>query len=349
MRWELDPNPSPGKVAFTYGLFLALTLLALGVLFWAYGVSPLKAYGLLLSPLGDSLGLAEVARRTIPLLLIGSGLALAFRVGFFNIGAEGQLLMGAVGAAYVALFLPSGPWTLVLMFLVGGGLGAFWVGMAAWLRVRFGASEILTTLMQNYLAYYLVVYLVAGPWKGQFVFGFLYTDRFPQEAQLPRLGDTLVHWPTLLLGVLAAVALHLLLFRTPLGFEWRVLGENPQAARYLGLNGGRLLLLAAALSGLLSGFAGVGEVAGIHLRLLEPAQISLGYGFTAILAAWLARGRPLLVLLTAPLLGLILAGGDALKLSLSMPFRVVDVVAGLLLLALIGAEAASRHRLVWRR
>jgi simple sugar transport system permease protein len=215
--------------------------------------------------------------------------------------------------------------------------------------VRFGASEILTTLMQNYLAYYLVVYLVAGPWKGQMVFGFLYTDRFPREAQLPRLGETLVHWPTLLLGVAAAVILHLLLFRTPLGFAFRVQGENPLAARYLGLPGGRLLFLTALISGLLSGFAGVGEVAGIHLRLLEPAQISLGYGFTAILAAWLARGRPLLVLLTAPLLGLILAGGDALKLSLSMPFRVVDVVSGLLLLALIGAEALSRHRILWRR
>jgi ABC-type uncharacterized transport system permease subunit len=159
----------------------------------------------------------------------------------------------------------------------------------------------------------------------------------------------LVHWPTLLLGVAAAVILHLLLFRTPLGFAFRVQGENPLAARYLGLPGGRLLFLTALISGLLSGFAGVGEVAGIHLRLLEPAQISLGYGFTAILAAWLARGRPLLVLLTAPLLGLILAGGDALKLSLSMPFRVVDVVSGLLLLALIGAEALSRHRILWRR
>ncbi|WP_038056613.1 ABC transporter permease [Thermus amyloliquefaciens] len=349
MRWELDPSPSPGKVALAYVFFLLLALVALGVLFWAYGVSPFRAYALMFSPLGDALGLAEVARRTIPLLLIGSGLVLAFRVGFFNIGAEGQLLMGAVGATYGALFLPPGPWTLALMFLLGGGLGALWAGLAAWLRVRFGASEILTTLMQNYLAYYLVVYLVAGPWKGQLVFGFLYTDRFPQEAQLPRLGDTLVHWPTLLLGVLAAAALHLLLFRTPLGLEWRVLGENPQAARYLGLRAGRLLLLAALLSGTLAGFTGVGEVAGIHLRLLEPAQISLGYGFTAILAAWLARGKPLLVLLTAPLLGLILAGGDALKLSLSMPFRVVDVVAGLLLLALVGAEAASRHRLVWRR
>ncbi|MBZ1407943.1 ABC transporter permease, partial [Escherichia coli] len=93
--------------------------------------------------------------------------------------AEGQLLLGAVGAAYVALFLPPGPWTLPLMFLLGGSLGAVWVGIAAWLRVRFGANEILTTLMQNYLAYYLVVYLVAGPWKGRQVFGFLYTDRFP--------------------------------------------------------------------------------------------------------------------------------------------------------------------------
>ncbi|GAB5602410.1 ABC transporter permease [Thermus sp. FJN-A] len=349
MRWELDPSPSPKKVVLAYALFLALALLALGGLFLAYGVHPARAYALMLSPLGDPLGLAEVARRSIPLLLIGSGLALAFRVGFFNIGAEGQLLLGAVGAAYVALFLPPGPWTPALMFLLGGALGALWVGLAAWLRVRFGASEILTTLMQNYLAYYLVVYLVAGPWKGQFVFGFLYTDRFPPEAELPRLGESLVHWPTLGLGVLAAAFLHLLLFRTPLGFAWRVLGENPLAARYLGLNGGRLLLGAALVSGILAGFAGVGEVAGIHHRLLEPAQISLGYGFTAILAAWLARGRPLGVLLTAPLLGLILAGGDALKLSLSMPFRVVDVVAGLLLLALIGAEAASRHRLIWRR
>ncbi|WP_105317288.1 ABC transporter permease [Thermus tenuipuniceus] len=349
MRWELDPSPSLWKVFLAYSLFVALALLLLGLLFLLYGVSPLKAYGLLLSPLGDSLGLAEVGRRTIPLLLIGAGLALAFRVGFFNIGAEGQLLMGAVGGAYVALFLPPGPWTLPLMFLLGGGLGAVWSGLAAWLRVRFGANEILTTLMQNYLVYYLVVYLVAGPWKGQMVFGFLYTDRFPPEAQLPRLGDTLVHWPTLLLGIAAALGLQLLLFRTPLGFEWRILGENPQAARYLGLKGGRLILLAALLSGFLAGLAGVGEVAGIHLRLLEPAQISLGYGFTAILVAWLARGRPLWVLFTAPLLGLILAGGDALKLALSMPFRVVDVVAGLLLLSLIGAEALSQRRLIWRR
>ncbi|MFN4071442.1 MAG: ABC transporter permease, partial [Thermus caldifontis] len=346
---ELDPSPSPRKVLLTYALFLGLALLGLGLLFLLYGVPPLKAYALLLAPLTDTLGLAEVMRRTIPLLLIGAGLALAFRIGFFNIGAEGQLLMGAVGGAYVALFLPPGLWSLPLMFLLGGSLGALWAGLAAWLRVRFGANEILTTLMQNYLVYYLVVYLVAGPWKGQMVFGFLYTDRFPPEAQLPRLGDTLVHWPTLLLGIGAALGLQVLLFRTPLGFEWLFGGETRVAAGFLGFMGVWVILLAAVVPGSWGGVGGGGVGGGIHLRLLEPAQISLGYGFTAILAAWLARGRPLGVLLTAPLLGLILAGGDALKLSLSMPFRVVDVVAGLLLFSFIGAEALSRRRLVWRR
>ncbi|WP_018461542.1 ABC transporter permease [Thermus oshimai] len=349
MRLELDPSPTPAKVAWSYGAFFLLTFLLLALLFALYGVSPLRAFGLLFSVVLDPLGLFEVLRRAVPLLLIGAGLSLAFRVGFFNIGAEGQLLLGAVGAAYAALFLPTGPWTLPLMFLLGGGLSALWALLAAWLRVRFGASEILTTLMQNYLAYYLVVYLVAGPWKGERVFGFLYTDTFPQAAWLPRLGESLVPWPTLLLGVLAALFLHFLLFRTPLGLEWRVLGDNPKAARYLGLREGRLLLLVALLSGLLAGVAGVGEVAGIHHKLLEPAQISLGYGFTAILVAWLARGGPLFTLLTAPLMGVVLAGGDLLKLELSMPFRVVDVFAGLMLLALIGAEALARHRVVWRR
>lgn len=175
-----------------------------------------------------------------------------------------------------------------------------WAGLAAWLRARFGASEILVTLMQNYLAYYLVVYLVAGPWKGRTAFGFLYTDPFPEAARLPVLPGTLVHWPTLLLGAVAALVLHVLLFRTPWGFEWRVLGENPLAAWYLGLDAGRLLLRVGLISGALAGFAGVGEVAGIHHKLLEPAQVSLGYGFTAILVAWLARGGPGYVLLTAP-------------------------------------------------
>ncbi len=348
MRLEANPTPSLAWTLGVYAFFLALASLVLGLVLWAYGLSPLGALVRVLGLLQDPLGLAEVARRGIPLLLVGAGLALAFRLGFFNIGAEGQLLLGAVGGAYVALFLPPGPWSLPLMFLLGGALGGGYALLAAWLRVRRGANEILVTLMQNYLAYYLVVYLVAGPWKGRTAFGFLYTDPFPEAARLPLLPGTLVHWPTLLLGILAALFLDFLLFRTPLGFAWRVLGENPLAARYLGLKTPRLLFLLALLSGGLAGLAGVGEVAGIHGKLLEPAQLSLGYGFTAILVAWLARGRPLYVLLTAPLMGLILAGGDILKLDYALPFRVVDLFSGLMLLALVGAEALSHKRILWR-
>ena len=128
-----------------------------------------------------------------------------------------------------------------------------------------------------------------------------------------------------------------------------MVGESPRAARYAGMPIPRVVLLTGLLSGGAAGLAGVGEVAGIHYRLLDPSQISLGYGFTAIIVAWLARGHPALVLLTAPLMGLILAGGDLLKISLNMPFRVIDVFSGLLLLCLISGESLARYRVRWAR
>jgi simple sugar transport system permease protein len=158
-----------------------------------------------------------------------------------------------------------------------------------------------------------------------------------------------VHWPTLVVGVVLAVVLQVLLTRTPQGYELRVVGENPRAARYAGVPVPRVVLLVGLLSGGAAGLAGAGEVAGIHHRLLEPEQISLGYGFTAIIVAWLARGHPALVLLTAPLMGVLLAGGDLLKISLNMPFRIIDVFSGVMLLCLIAGEALVRYRVRWAR
>jgi simple sugar transport system permease protein len=151
------------------------------------------------------------------------------------------------------------------------------------------------------------------------------------------------------LGILLALALQFLLTRTTLGYELRVVGENPGAARYAGISIPKVVLIMALITGGLAGLAGVGEVAGIHHRLLEPAQISLGYGFTAVIVAWLARGNPALVLLTAPLMGIILAGGDLLKISLNMPFRVIDVFSGVMLLCLIASEVFVRNRVLWGR
>lgn len=171
--------------------------------------------------------------------------------------------------------------------------------------------------------------------------------RFPRPASTAVLPGTLVHWPTLLLGVAAAVALQFLLTRSTRGFELRVVGENPGAARYAGISVTKTVLLMALITGGAAGLAGAGEVAGIHHRLLEPAQISLGYGFTAVIVAWLARGNPALCLVTAPLMGIILAGGDVLKISLNLPFRIVDVFSGVMLFCLIASEIFVRHRVRW--
>lgn len=323
-----------------YAAAMGVAFALVGGVLAAFGADPFECYGAMLrSTFLEAEGRSEVLRRAIPLLLVGGGLTVAFRAGFLNIGAEGQLLLGAVGGSAVALFLPAGPASLPAMFAAGALAGALWAFPAVWLRTRLGVHEILTTLMLTPVAEYLVVYLINGPWRGEHVRGFSYTDAFAQTLQLPVLAGTLVHWPTLVLGAVLAAALQVLLAHTPAGYEVRVVGESPRVALYAGIPMGRVVMLVGLLSGGTAGLAGVGEVAGIHHRLLEPAQVSLGYGYTAIIVAWLARGRPASVLVTAPLLGAILAGGDQLKIGFNMPFRIIDVFSGTLLLCLITAEA----------
>lgn len=326
---------------------LLVSLLIAAVVFAAYGTSPLEAYRAMFSgTLFDAQGRAEVLRRAVPLLLTGAGLTLAFRAQFFNIGAEGQILLGAVFAGGVGLFVPV-PAALMVpaVFLAGFVGGGLWALLAAWLRSRLRVNEILSTLMLNYVAASLVVYLIAGPWKGKSVRGFIYTDNFPDSAQLAVFPGTQVGVVTLVLGVVAALALQLLLSRSTRGFELRVVGENPGAARYAGIGVNRVILLVALITGGMAGLAGAGEVAGIQHKLLEPSQISLGYGFTAIIVAWLARGNPALCLPTSLLMGVILAGGDVLKINLNMPFRITDVFSGIILLTLIASEVFVRYRL----
>ncbi|NTX99579.1 ABC transporter permease [Deinococcus sp. JMULE3] len=342
--------PSAARTALVTVASVVAALLICALIFVFAGQSPAAVYGTMLrGTLGDPTGLAEVGRRTIPLLLIGAGLALAFRAQFFNIGAEGQLLLGAVFAAGTALFLPvPGALLIPAVFVAGFVGGGLWALVAAALR-RVNVNEILSTLMLNYIAVALVTYLIAGPWKGKDVRGYIYTDNFPQGAWLPTVSGTQVHWPTLLLGVALALGLQWLLTRSTFGYALRVVGENPGAAHYAGLSSARVATLVALLTGGLAGLAGAGEVAGIHHRLLEASQISLGYGFTAVIVAWLARGNPALCLITAPLMGVILAGGDLLKIDLNLPFRVVDIFSGVILLCLIASEVFVRHRVQWGR
>lgn len=350
--WRLEPRPNP-SAGVVWGWTLAavvVALLATGVLFWLFGVNPFTAYGIIVQKtLLNARGVSEVLRKSIPLMLAGVGLVLAFRARFWNIGAEGQILAGAVAAAGLALFVSLPPALMIpAMFVAGFVAGGLWGFVPALLKVKLGVNEIITTLMMNYIAIYVVRWLINGPWKGQSATGFSYSDQFARAYWLPTWAGTRLHWPTLLLALAMAGFVALLLARLVLGFDIRVLGSSPVAARYAGVDIFQTSMFLVLFSAGAAGLAGVGEVAGIHHRLVEPTSISLGFGYTAIIVALLARGSPLAAIPAALFLGWVFASGDIMRVSLGIPAQVTGVVNGLVLLALICVEPLMRVKLVRR-
>lgn len=344
-------EPSPGMIFFVSGGSIVFAFLVSGLLFLFLGVSPLAAYRTFLrGAFGSFYAFSETVKRMIPLAIIGSGLSVAFQAAVWNIGAEGQMLIGAVVGSWVALFSPVPPPLLLpVMFVLGFLGGALWGAFAAWCRNKLAINEIITTLMLNYVAMNLVLYLILGPWKGKTVRGFAYTDPFPKEAWLALLGTTRIPLATLLLAVLMALFCYVLLTKTPLGFELRVVGRSMQAARLAGIDINRVMFFVMFLSGGLAGIAGVGEVSGIHHMLRHPAHISLGYGFTGVIVAWIARANPLGVLGSSFLFGALMSGGDALKVAFGIPFQVIYILNGLVLLFLIASERLLYYRIVLRQ
>ena len=348
---ERRPIPS-GRTIFTVSILaIVAALIVMAIFFAAYGVSPIRAYGAILrGALGNWSGFSETLRRMIPLLLCGVGLTVTLRALFWNIGADGQLLFGAIAATWVALFSGlHGPLVIPVMFAAGFLAGALWGLIPAVLKVKLGINDVITTLMMNYIAIYIVLYLIHGPWKGPSVRGYPLTDIFPPAAQLPTIGNTHVHWPTLLIGLVAAVVAYIMLNRMKSGFEIRVVGENPHAARYAGMSELKTVVIAMLISGGLAGIAGVGEVAGVQLRLLNPAQVSMGYGYTAIIVAWLARKNPLAVIITSFFFGVLMAGGDVIKVNLGLPFQLINVFNGVIMFFLIGSEIFMHYKISLRR
>jgi ABC-type uncharacterized transport system permease subunit len=347
-RWRIERVPNASRAAsivVSVGSFL-LALMVGGIVLALAGENPLTVYAAMLDgALGDWNGVAETLVKTTPLLLAGLGVAVAFRMQLWNIGAEGQLYWGAIFAAGTALFLiPTAPgWVMVpamvVAGLVGGGLWGFIPGV---LRAWFGASEIITSLMLNYVAILFSEYLVHGPWKDPQAFGFPGTPQLPDSAWLPHWGTTRVHMG-LLFGLIAAVVLWLVLGRTRWGYEIRVMGENPRAALYAGMPTKRTILLVMALSGALAGLAGMSEVAGIGHQLQR--NLSPGYGYAAIIVAWLARLHPFGAILVAFLLAALTVGGDQIQMSLGLPAAIAPMLQGTILFFLLGGDILTRYRI----
>lgn len=354
MRLDIDVIPrdreNPVISYIILVLSLAAGLAAIGVVFLAKGVDPFFAiYKIFSGSFGSMYGFRETVTKAIPLILIASGLTVAYRAKFWNIGAESQLLAGAAAATWLALtwgaHLP-GWLAVLLMFSFGFIAGALWGMVPAILRIRFGINEVISTLMLNYVGAEIIKLLVIGPWKGTTKFGFPYTDDFPKNMQLQLISGSRIHYLTLILALVSAVVIFILLFRTRFGYEVRVIGENKEAARYAGINFFKTTLIVMIISGGLAGLAGVGEVAGLHHYLTYPDSISSGYGFTAIIVAWLSRLNPIAGIVSGLFFAGILVGGDAIQISLNLPQATVNIFNGVILVFLIMGEYFQKNRIL---
>jgi ABC-type uncharacterized transport system permease subunit len=342
--------PHPGA-SFTIPLLsIAAALVAGAAVLWLAGVNPLAAYSELLGePFGSGFGIAETLVKATPLILAGLAVLLPARMKLWNIGAEGQLQLGAIGAAWIALFTPIGHSPGAMLGVIAGGMaaGALWALAAGALRAWLDVNETITTLLMNYIALLLVDHLIYGPWKDPASRGFPLSAVFPQGARLPVvIPGTRVHLG-LLLALMAVAVVMVALYRTRWGLEVRVIGDNPRAARYAGMNLVRHTLLIMGIAGALAGLAGAGEASAIAGRLQRG--LSPGYGYTAIIVAWLAKLRPAALVIVAVLLGGLYLGGDSLQISLGLPIAVVNMLQGLIFFFVLGGEVLAGYRVVGRR
>jgi ABC-type uncharacterized transport system permease subunit len=364
------------------------------------GINPLSGYrDMLLLAFGSAYGVSETIMKAIPLMLSGLGVALAFRMLVWNIGAEGQLYMGAFASCLVAYTLPDLPAWILLPSMLAAGFagGALWGAIPGALKAFLGVNEIITSLMLNYIAIQWINYLVIGPWQDPTSLGFPRTTRLSPSATLPTVteawylptvvflvvgGVVVLYWVLrrlhdgrerlklvvgfavvavlslggifflsgrrvhlgFVLSVAAAAVFAVLLSRTPWGYEVRVIGENARAARYAGMSLKRNIVLVMMISGGMAGLAGMSEISG-NLHLIKR-MFSPGYGYTAIIVAWLAKLNPWGVILVSLLLGALYRGSDAIP---GAPKALGMMLQAVIFFVLIGGEVLVRYRIRWDR
>ena len=330
-------RPPKGFIGSLVAVLVAFLVGA--VLIACVGVNPVDAYAALFeAALGSRNGLAETLVRTVPLALCGLGITMGFRAGAFNVGAEGQLYLGGVAAGATGVALAGTPsWlTLPAMGLAAMMAGGLWSALAGWLKLRFRADELITTIMLNYIAIDLVGYLLHGPLQDPNS-PLAQTARLDAAARLPvPLPGTRLHAGVLIV-VVAALLCHVFLWKRVGGFQLRVAGLNPRAAKNAGIPVGRYLMLGFIVGGMLAGLAGFAEVAGVQRRMIE--NLSPGFGYTAIIVALLGRTSPLGVLAAAFLFAALQIGATTMESAAGVPSTLTVVIQGLVVLFLIGAGA----------
>ena len=348
LKFETRPEPSRVMSIASPLLALAITVVVGVALFVILGKDPVKGLQVFfVEPVKSVYALSELAMKVTPLLLIALGLAVCFRSNVWNIGAEGQFIIGAVFAGGVAM--QAGPqtthWIVVPILLAGVIGGMFWAAIVALLRDRFNANEILVSLMLVYVADMALNYLVYGPWKDPHGYNFPQTATFAASTQVPRLMQGMRTNIGLLIALGAAGAFWILMFRTYAGFQLEVGGLAPAAARYAGFSSRKALWTALLLSGAMAGLAGALDAAG-PLGQLTP-HVPAGYGFAAIIVAFVGRLHPIGAVFSAILMSMFYIGGELAQSRLGLPKSLTGVFQGMLLFALLACDTLIYYRIRW--
>ncbi|WP_150495635.1 ABC transporter permease [Roseibium aquae] len=340
MRIELVKRKEQSRAMLLLSPLIAvgLTLITAALLFIVTGKDPaLGLYKFFIEPLTDTWSLQEIVVKATPLILIACGLSVCFLSNNWNIGAEGQFVFGAICGCFLPILFPefANGATLPLMLLFGALGGAAWAFIPAILKTRFNTNEILTSLMLVYVAGLLLDYLVRGPWRDPGGFNFPESRIFSDAATLPAIGDGRMSLSAPI-ALIVVVVLAIVLARTMKGFEIRVMGESPRAGSFAGFSAKKLTLFAFAFAGAMAGLAGTMEVSGSLNQLLP--SISPGYGFTAIIVAFLGRLNPVGILVAGFILALSYIGGEAVQASMGVSDKIASVIQGLLLFYVLACD-----------
>ncbi|MDD4715308.1 MAG: ABC transporter permease [Oscillospiraceae bacterium] len=344
MRMVRRSNPSKNMQILMRAGSVVAALAAAALLMAALGYNPfLVYYNMVAGSFGTAYRLQATIHKVIPLLVLSLGIAVAFKMKFWNIGAEGQMAMGGFGAAYAALkygALP--PYILLpLMFVLGMICGGIWGVIPAILKVKLGTNETLVTLMLNYIALRWLTYLQYGPWK---VGGFPRIPDFSPNAVLPSLFGIHIGW---MVAVLLTAAVYVMLRRTKLGYEIAVLGESESTARYAGINVSKVTIVAMLISGAVCGLAGMMQTSAVEKTLTE--QFTGGLGFTAVITTWLARLSPIGMIGTSFAFAMLIQGGGYLETTMSISSKMADVLQGVIIFFVLGCDFFIQYKIQLRK
>lgn len=324
-------------------LAIVFSIVCAGAVIWILGFNPIEVFpSMVTGALGTEIRLQQTILKAIPLIVTSLGILVAFKMKFWNIGGEGQIIMGALAAAYVALNVEGLPKALMLLLMGVAAMiaGGFWAFIPAFFKAKMGVNETIFTLMLNYIAIKFVTYLQYGPWKSPDAQGFPKVAPFPDNAILPKLFGIHIGW---VVALLLIALVYVFINHTKKGFEITVVGESRETARYAGMNISAIIIVAMLFSGGLCGLTGMIQASAVEKTL--AASLSGGYGFTAIITAWLARLNAIAVLFVCFAFAILLQGGTYIQISMQIPAAVADMMQGIILFFVLGSEFFLQYKI----